>query len=319
MQNEQPEQTRIINIIFSMYNDNYRQITSLLNSNVRISDVLFQLLNRPQLANTNTNVNNSQARMINMLNIMYNDNIRQISSLNETNSKIRETYIQFSTPNVATPLPNEELRPATPIGTGTATRRAPETRARTRTRTGDDHILRRYSNLLNDFFEPSNLLNDFFEPINVFPTEEQINTAVRRVRYNDIISPTNTSCPISLEPFENNDRVSIINHCQHIFKTIHLNRWLRTNHRCPVCRYDIRTYQEQPTQPYNEELNNEELNNDSNEDDTPPDLVDPEPTTHATLSTSTRTRFSNAINSFINSNEQDLTDPVVIVRFLYNL
>ena len=83
------------------------------------------------------------------------------------------------------------------------------------------------------------------------------------------MNPVNTSCPISLEPFNDSSRVTIIRHCRHIFNTDNLSNWFRTNCRCPVCRYDIRDYI-QPVEHNNESINennNEttENNNQSNE------------------------------------------------------
>ena len=46
-------------------------------------------------------------------------------------------------------------------------------------------------------------------------------------------------CPISLEPIENNDVVTKINRCGHIFKHAHLQRWMQRDNRCPVCRGTI--------------------------------------------------------------------------------
>jgi hypothetical protein len=321
MQNEQEEtqqiQLSISNLIFDMYNDNYRQISSLLHSNTRISDSFLQLLIRQQNNNTRTEFNDYHLRILDLLKFMHADNNRQINLLNETNSRIRERFIQFIIgPTNTTPLPNEELR----------NRR--------------DSIRNITTRIINNLSSPTtgrltgrlnNIINEFFEPINIYPTEEQINRAVRSIRYRDIINPTNTSCPISLEPFESNEQVSIIIHCNHIFKTNHLNRWFQRNHKCPVCRYDIRTYRA-PSQTQNPppqtpsnfiEINNEDDNNhDYSSDDEIPDLneVDTETTTPNRLSNATTTnRLSTAINSFINSNEADLTDPVLIVRFLYNL
>jgi hypothetical protein len=90
------------------------------------------------------------------------------------------------------------------------------------------------------FFE--NLLNDFLQPIEVYPTQTQIETATRRVRYCDISRPLNTSCPIGMDEFNDNDTVMVIRHCGHIFNSEHLMNWFRTNCKCPVCRYDIREY-----------------------------------------------------------------------------
>jgi hypothetical protein len=88
----------------------------------------------------------------------------------------------------------------------------------------------------------SNLFNTFFDPIEIFPTPSQIESATRVVRFGDIISPINSACPISLENFNNNDRVLIIRYCNHIFSNTELISWFMTNCRCPVCRYDIRNY-----------------------------------------------------------------------------
>jgi len=88
----------------------------------------------------------------------------------------------------------------------------------------------------------SNLLQRFFLPIEIFPTQTQIEAATRNVRYCDILNPINRSCPISLEHFSDNDIVTVIRHCGHIFNQYQLNTWFRSNCRCPVCRYDIRNY-----------------------------------------------------------------------------
>jgi hypothetical protein len=86
------------------------------------------------------------------------------------------------------------------------------------------------------------LYQSFLEPIEVFPTQTQIEAATRRVRYSDIISPKNRSCPIVMEDFNDNDMVTVIRHCGHIFNTDELNRWFSSNCKCPVCRYDIRNF-----------------------------------------------------------------------------
>jgi hypothetical protein len=85
-------------------------------------------------------------------------------------------------------------------------------------------------------------MQQFFEPVEVFPTQSQIETATRNVQYCDIVNPINRSCPISLETFNDNDMVSVIRFCGHIFKSEELRVWFRTNCKCPVCRYDIRNY-----------------------------------------------------------------------------
>ena len=111
------------------------------------------------------------------------------------------------------------------------------------------NIYTNYTNNSNEFNNNlSQLLQNFFEPIEVFPTQSQIESATRCVRYCDIILPINRSCPFSLENFNDIDMVSVIRHCRHIFNTEQLNIWFMSNCRCPVCRYDIRDYNSNASQ-----------------------------------------------------------------------
>ena len=87
------------------------------------------------------------------------------------------------------------------------------------------------------------IIETFLSPIPVYPTTQQIQNSVRLLKYNEIENPLNLSCPISLENFNEEDEVSQIIYCGHIFNTEPLNEWFRSNVRCPVCRYDIRTNQ----------------------------------------------------------------------------
>jgi len=87
-----------------------------------------------------------------------------------------------------------------------------------------------------------NILNTFFLNIPVLPTRDEINRAVNNCLYSSIENPSNTSCPISLTRFEDNDEVSVIRYCNHVFKKEELESWFQENTRCPLCRYDIRTY-----------------------------------------------------------------------------
>jgi len=87
-----------------------------------------------------------------------------------------------------------------------------------------------------------NVWNSFLTSVPIIPTNEQIENATRRIRYEDITNPLNESCPICLEQFTNEDTVTQIQHCGHIFNSQQLSLWFRSNVRCPVCRYDIRNY-----------------------------------------------------------------------------
>ena len=87
-----------------------------------------------------------------------------------------------------------------------------------------------------------NILNGFFENIISAPSREEINRAIENKIYSSIESPLNTTCPIGLRSFEDNEEVSIIRFCSHIFCKEDLELWFQQNTRCPLCRYDIRNY-----------------------------------------------------------------------------
>jgi hypothetical protein len=71
----------------------------------------------------------------------------------------------------------------------------------------------------------------------------QIQNATRNMHYTSDLSYN--ICPISLEDFVENEEICQIKHCGHIFKKNHIMRWFNANHVvCPVCRYDLRNYQE---------------------------------------------------------------------------
>ena len=191
---------------------------------------------RPQTFN---NLSSEQLLLINILNDMYNENIRQINNyhdaitgLNEANNNIRATLIQMLNVNGARRTmqnTNTNIPMSTYLGEFTIPL---TTLSRNNANT----------NINANGRNNSRFLENFFSPVEVYPTQSQIEAATRRVRYCDIVSPLNRSCPISLEQFEDNDMVSVIRQCNHIFRTEELNTWFRSNCRCPVCRYDIRNY-----------------------------------------------------------------------------
>jgi hypothetical protein len=71
-------------------------------------------------------------------------------------------------------------------------------------------------------------------------SQQQMNAAVETVQYNEDMAEER--CPITLENFIVGENICRIRHCRHIFKPTGLMLWFQRNVRCPVCRYDIRTY-----------------------------------------------------------------------------
>ena len=109
-----------------------------------------------------------------------------------------------------------------------------------------NHVTTESGNVLDQYL--LQLAQQFFPPLQgeeetpPIPTPEQIALATRQSLYQNIVHPLNTQCPIRLSVFNDNDHVTMIRHCRHIFNTTDLTRWFQSHCRCPVCRYDIRTY-----------------------------------------------------------------------------
>jgi len=208
------DQLLLIDILNSMYNDNLRQITHLTNSNQEIRNIIIQMLNN----NTNTRSRNNNIRN-NLTSINQNTNNQNTNNLRSNNSRSNNSRTNNSRSNNLFDYYSISFFD-----------------------TNND----RNNDTNNVNFTQNNpytqLLRSFLDPIEIYPTQSQIDSATRRVRYCDIVSPTNTSCPISLTNFEDNDMVTVIRHCGHIFNTNELNRWFTSHCNCPVCRYDIRDY-----------------------------------------------------------------------------
>jgi hypothetical protein len=118
----------------------------------------------------------------------------------------------------------------------------------------------------------SNLLNEtFYTFLNTFvpvrASEQQIRNSTRLILFSEIENPINTTCPITLTNFQNNELVTQICGCGHIFNTESLNTWFNEHVQCPTCRYDIRNYN--LTQNQRENNNETSLPTDISENETP--------------------------------------------------
>jgi len=262
--------------------------------------------------NTNTNTNtfnnnnlfndmsNSDILFINILNTMYNDNLRIIHHLMDQNSEITGQLIDIM--NNRRHQTNH-ANPANPANGGSNLNTNINNRSYNRRYRNNNHnnhnnhttqttnatnTQRRvyidnipyYVDNLQLFTIPtsssntstststalgsqfSRILNSFLEPVNITPTRTQIENATRNIVYGDILDPINTSCPISLEGFTDTSNVTMIRHCRHIFNTNSLMSWFNSNCKCPVCRYDIRNYD-----PNNNNNNQNEQQEENNETD----------------------------------------------------
>ena len=211
----------LINILNTMYNDNYRQIEQLQESNTRIMGSIINILssvlnNRArQRQGTNTNSNTSSTRRENNTTTqnpsVNQNNTRRINNTSNALMNFLNNGVLSNTPYMVNNVEYIHSNPSSRNGTNTSS-------------------------------SITELLQSFLEPIEVFPTQSQIEIATRIARFSDIVNPINNNCPISMERFIDSDSVCVIRECGHIFSTQELQLWFRSNCRCPVCRYDIRNY-----------------------------------------------------------------------------
>lgn len=258
------EEVIYVTLLMGMYEDNMRQIQELTNSNNTIRDLLLEMVRR--IGRTRDMRNNPQ-----------NDNLTSITNeLNVLNSSSPTSVLNVSSPTTPpTRILNETpITPTTPplrnlnsfysmFSHRSSPPQAPQRQRRINPRNLNRNITRETlqtyfipgtsyidisgNDIFNNILDYGRIFETFFQPIQIRPTITQIENAVRQVRYGDIIRPINTSCPISLETFDDDSTVSMIRHCGHIFNPDQLTNWFNTNHRCPVCRYDIREYNSNQT------------------------------------------------------------------------
>ena len=196
--------------------------------------------------------------LVSILNGMYNDNVAQITNMNASihnltsiNSQIRQLLVQtLSNSNRRTNRNHvnrrhDEPHSNNPYSSYGQTPYTYDAAGGGRRPSFTPENIRRYQFSIHrndDQNAPFSAIHpSFFDPVVVYPTQTQIDIATRRVRYRDIVTPRNIACPISMVDFNDNDIVTVIRHCGHVFATDQLNIWFATNCTCPVCRFDIRS------------------------------------------------------------------------------
>ena len=236
------ERRILLNILNKMYNDNHRQINLLYQSNNEIRSMLYSLYDNN---NNNNNLRSHSRQNPNISSRQNTNTSRNITSQTTTTNSLGRIYLN-DIPYIIDSYQEYYIPNNNP---NLAERRG----ARRNTRVATNN--------------PNSQINNFFDPVEVFPTSSQIEIATRCVMYCDIVSPRNVQCPISLENFNDNDTVSVIRYCGHIFNTEQLNTWFRSNCRCPICRYDVRSYNSNSSpQTSSVEQTNEESNQESNQE-----------------------------------------------------
>ena len=73
-------------------------------------------------------------------------------------------------------------------------------------------------------------------------TNDQISAVVQNSLYGDLSSSVResyTTCPITLDQFEDSMEVGVIRPCGHVFRREAITNWLATRHTCPSCRRNL--------------------------------------------------------------------------------
>ena len=86
------------------------------------------------------------------------------------------------------------------------------------------------------------LLEEFFNSVRVRATQQQIQSATSNCLFGSLNEPKNATCPITLNAFQENDMVTKIDECGHLYTPSALTEWFNSNVHCPLCRYDIRDH-----------------------------------------------------------------------------
>jgi hypothetical protein len=205
-------------------------------------------------------LSNEQMLLVNILNTMYNDNLRHINlitetlnTLTESNNEIRNTLFTIlgeartrtTTTNIPTTATSNMNTDLNSLSRRVLVNNIPyiidNVTEYNVSRNGLEQV-----NVTTNIDDLLTTIHEAFssQPLteNILPSPQQINVATRPLLYGDIVRPINTTCPISMEDFHEDDNVMMIRHCGHIFREEDLTNWFRTNCFCPVCRYDIRDY-----------------------------------------------------------------------------
>ncbi len=73
-------------------------------------------------------------------------------------------------------------------------------------------------------------------------TNEQISVAIQDSLYGNLpsdVRESHTTCPITLDIFEDSMEVGVIRACGHVFRRDAIVNWLSTRHTCPTCRRSL--------------------------------------------------------------------------------
>lgn len=171
----------------------------------------------------------SRRLLNNMVNLM-NHQERNIRLIINQRSSQSNPYSYFTNTGVNVNPARQESLNTIPIRQSVGRTNRPQT---ARATTMENTPIIQFSNL----FTPSRVTNRRTD----IPSALEIHNATRSSTYSNIERPQNTVCPITRETFNDNDEVTQIIHCGHVFTRTNLYQWFNRSSVCPMCRHDIRS------------------------------------------------------------------------------
>jgi hypothetical protein len=179
--------------------------------------------------NSNFELSRHQLYLLELYNAQYNDIMQQINARHAEANEIRNNMNNIIAQSYSTP---------TSIPTSIPTQNSRHSFPSVNNRSNSNSSIQQSN-------EWANLMSTLLNPVPISPTPDQIRSATRQTTFAQVTCPINDRCPISLEYFGPDDRVTQINYCEHLFNPNQIATWFRSNVVCPVCRYDVRNYLEE--------------------------------------------------------------------------
>jgi len=187
----------------------------------------------------------------------------------------------------------------------------------------------RNSSIFNELSPILTMFNNSYadlSPVIVRPSRRQINISTEIIHFSNDLQ--NNICPITQTPFEENHSIRRIRHCGHCFMSESLLNWFDRSVICPVCRYDIRTYNSNNYVNDNDDRHDNSNNNVTSNRNNSNDISNNNSTNNSTNnsndisnnnSTNNSTNNSNLINSFLTSLASSLVSNNDISSNIFNL